>query len=1078
MNIRTDDSVSFEALLVEEQWLKRLARGLVAEHAAAEDLTQDVLVEALGSAPTRGLRGPQLRAWLSTTARRMAGRRGLRESQRGAVELEGAPPSVEDGRAVDRLVLSKAIAEALESIGAPYRTAVVMRYFDDLPPREIAAKTNAPVATVRQHVSRGLAMLRERLDRDYGDRSAWLAALGCLLPEGSLVPPPEAAAGAAQAGSAVEPVGGVGTGVGFMGTAVVLALGAAGLWLAGLGRSSEVDAGSQGEPEVVVASQTAGESALRQPSGATRELVQPTVQSEGSRMAAAAAVTSAPIGPSADEGTAVRIVASDGRSLTNPRAAWVDAYGSVEALEVTDGDLVTLPQGASNGHLLARADGYGSGENHYDPEARTVESGQIELEPLATLKGEVSVDEQPPGEVLLIHVRSRDDAFLSAMEHQPKYRAFSDLRELGLLPEGAEVEVAPNGHFSAPGLDQGTEGWIILPDSLVLADSRDAVLVGFSRPGSFRRIATTRRRYLFGRAVWADTGEPLQGSLMGSFKESGTGQGPGWSHWLPSTGRFEVGLPAAELDASRKASDGPQFEELWLSFRSEKGGDNVTEGWFKFDPNFEGDSKDLGEIRLTRASHTEVKVVDSAGHAIAGATLFPHGGFSSGTTDDQGLIRLSSAEGQRFIVSANGHRLRGFQVPMASSRDDSDSPLVIDLRAGATLRVTAPEFEGRERVKARPRIGIEYSSPLLADVEPWMFPEVADLGNHLRAVTTPRMQYHESIESRGTLRSHFSVGAKPLVVPGVIPGSTVRVSLMDPFGSELLVIPVTIGADGETTDVDLSGPTLAAGRLSLEVNDSLGREVALDKATVTSLDTPKPRELYASDENSVPYAAPGRYRVQAQAKGFVRIVKTIEHGAEDQVVQLTLHPARAVDLSFRAESDEPIVPSMVTLKDIHGTSVAHQRYDLASTLRFTEIPLVGVRAVVRYGTQEIEYELPDHATSADFTGPRLGVIEALVDPLPTVQDDWGGLELWVAEESTTESRISYSELDQSLVPSGLWRTSDSFLATAKGGLTLGTRVVPGRYRVTLLLEGDGADGVDQILREAVVEVAAGARVRL
>jgi hypothetical protein len=58
-----------------------------------------------------------------------------------------------------------------------------MRYFDDLPPREIAARTGVPVETARTQVKRGLKRLREALDdRHGGRRASWIASMLPLLP--------------------------------------------------------------------------------------------------------------------------------------------------------------------------------------------------------------------------------------------------------------------------------------------------------------------------------------------------------------------------------------------------------------------------------------------------------------------------------------------------------------------------------------------------------------------------------------------------------------------------------------------------------------------------------------------------------------------------------------------------------------------------------------------------------------------------------------------------------------------------------------------------------------------------------
>ena len=60
----------------------------------------------------------------------------------------------------------------------PYRSTLLLRYFDGWSPAKIAKEKGLSPATVRSHVARGLERLRARLDdRHDGDRDAWCLAL-------------------------------------------------------------------------------------------------------------------------------------------------------------------------------------------------------------------------------------------------------------------------------------------------------------------------------------------------------------------------------------------------------------------------------------------------------------------------------------------------------------------------------------------------------------------------------------------------------------------------------------------------------------------------------------------------------------------------------------------------------------------------------------------------------------------------------------------------------------------------------------------------------------------------------------
>ncbi|MEM9802252.1 MAG: sigma-70 family RNA polymerase sigma factor [Planctomycetota bacterium] len=172
-----------DELLRHGPFLRRLARSLVRDEHAAEDLVHDTWLAALRGAPA-GSR--DLRAWLATVLQRRATSR-LR-SQRSATDeryaeerstLAPSAASTVLGLERERLLL-----DAVESLAEPYRTTVYLRYREELPPRRIAARLDVPVKTVATRLERGRAQLRQRLDGSFSERddprSAWLAALAPL----------------------------------------------------------------------------------------------------------------------------------------------------------------------------------------------------------------------------------------------------------------------------------------------------------------------------------------------------------------------------------------------------------------------------------------------------------------------------------------------------------------------------------------------------------------------------------------------------------------------------------------------------------------------------------------------------------------------------------------------------------------------------------------------------------------------------------------------------------------------------------------------------------------------------------
>jgi hypothetical protein len=68
------------------------------------------------------------------------------------------------------------VVKAVLELDEPYRSTVLLRYYEDLPPRDIAKAMKIPVETVRTRLKRSLALLRAGLDAEHRGRS-WCLAL-------------------------------------------------------------------------------------------------------------------------------------------------------------------------------------------------------------------------------------------------------------------------------------------------------------------------------------------------------------------------------------------------------------------------------------------------------------------------------------------------------------------------------------------------------------------------------------------------------------------------------------------------------------------------------------------------------------------------------------------------------------------------------------------------------------------------------------------------------------------------------------------------------------------------------------
>lgn len=173
----TSANPNIETLLRHQDWVRALARSLVADPARADDVAQQTMLEAIEKAP-REIRHPK--GWLAQVAKNAARafarsdrRRAKREQQVAKSDVTHAGPS----EAAERVAAHKSVVDALFELEEPYHTVVMLRYFEDLEPAQIAEQVGRPVSTVRTQVQRGLAQMRDKLDNRFGDRQAWLGAL-------------------------------------------------------------------------------------------------------------------------------------------------------------------------------------------------------------------------------------------------------------------------------------------------------------------------------------------------------------------------------------------------------------------------------------------------------------------------------------------------------------------------------------------------------------------------------------------------------------------------------------------------------------------------------------------------------------------------------------------------------------------------------------------------------------------------------------------------------------------------------------------------------------------------------------
>jgi RNA polymerase sigma-70 factor, ECF subfamily len=168
---RSTDAGIYQSIEAEIPRLRRYARALARDVAAADDLVQDCLARALGKLHL-WQEGTDLRAWLFTILHNQyvnQVRRAVREGV--AVELSETEPLLtrapHQGNRLEMRDLERAIAKLPEE----QRSAILLVGLEGMRYEEVAEVLGVPVGTVRSRLSRGREALR-RLMGIVPDRQA------------------------------------------------------------------------------------------------------------------------------------------------------------------------------------------------------------------------------------------------------------------------------------------------------------------------------------------------------------------------------------------------------------------------------------------------------------------------------------------------------------------------------------------------------------------------------------------------------------------------------------------------------------------------------------------------------------------------------------------------------------------------------------------------------------------------------------------------------------------------------------------------------------------------------------------
>jgi RNA polymerase sigma-70 factor, ECF subfamily len=154
-------------LRAQQSMVFSIAYHFLRDRSAAEEVAQDVFLQL-----HRRFEDFESDMHISFWLRKVASHRSIDYARKRrlqpSVGLEDAPVPSVDGEPRDHF-LHRRLQSLIGSLPEKPRMVMVLRYQEDLMPEEIATVLEMPVRTVKSHLQRSLAMLREKIDRSMGD---------------------------------------------------------------------------------------------------------------------------------------------------------------------------------------------------------------------------------------------------------------------------------------------------------------------------------------------------------------------------------------------------------------------------------------------------------------------------------------------------------------------------------------------------------------------------------------------------------------------------------------------------------------------------------------------------------------------------------------------------------------------------------------------------------------------------------------------------------------------------------------------------------------------------------------------
>lgn len=163
-----DDSAFAEIVRANQARVFGMAYHFLRDPALAEELAQEVFMDLYRAISS--IRSPEhLAFWLRKVTSHRCIDQARRLRARPEFRVYELPEPVAIANEEHDLLLSRTLRRLVGTLPKNARIIVVLRYQEDLSPTEIAEVLGIPVNTVKSHLRRSLALLREKLSRLRGE---------------------------------------------------------------------------------------------------------------------------------------------------------------------------------------------------------------------------------------------------------------------------------------------------------------------------------------------------------------------------------------------------------------------------------------------------------------------------------------------------------------------------------------------------------------------------------------------------------------------------------------------------------------------------------------------------------------------------------------------------------------------------------------------------------------------------------------------------------------------------------------------------------------------------------------------